>query len=245
MGTAHSWLNTRPFSAGVRVVNVPNASPLLVSGGNRRLHLQEEKTMRTLGNCGRTGIATLCLAVLGTIGTASAQSTSAQAEAMSCGNRADLAQLSHGKWATVQDGINGPSYRGVWGSGPRDVWIVGSRQNGQHADALLIHHFDGDTWQDGAGMLDPQGILPPLNAVWGSDAVHVWAVGEEGTVLFWDGVAWMPLLTGATNALFSVWGSGPNDVWIGGTDGVRHFNGISWTPVGTITGVNALWLSPE
>ena len=56
---------------------------------------------------------------------------------------------------------------------------------------------------------------------------------------------WTPLLTGAMGSVSTVWGSGPNNVWIGGSDGVRHFNGATWAPVGALTAVRTLWLSRE
>jgi photosystem II stability/assembly factor-like uncharacterized protein len=82
-----------------------------------------------------------------------------------------------------------------------------------------------------------------LNAIWGSSASDVWAVGARGTVLHGDGTTFTPITSGTTDTFFAVWGSGPNDVWaIDGTsplhstgfaNGTATFDpvlGSSWNP---------------
>ena len=58
-----------------------------------------------------------------------------------------------------------------------------------------------------------------LRGVWGSGPADVFAVGEGGTVLHYDGQSWesMAFLTGAR--LYGVWGSGPADVFAVGEGG--------------------------
>lgn len=78
-----------------------------------------------------------------------------------------------------------------------------------------------------------------LTAVWGSAKNDVWAVGSNGTVLHWDGVAWVTTPTTRVNTFNAVWGSGPNDVWIASaTDTIFHADGFTgastpWTRVPT------------
>jgi hypothetical protein len=71
-------------------------------------------------------------------------------------------------WTAVSGGANYAAV-GLWGSGPGDVWAVGS--TGQLA------HFDGGTW----------GALPApttgFSGVFGADATDVWAVGPAGAIL--------------------------------------------------------------
>ena len=45
-----------------------------------------------------------------------------------------------------------------------------------------------------------------LFGVAGSGADSVMAVGERGTILRYDGTAWSPMASGATQSLFAVWG---------------------------------------
>src|SRR5438309_411554 len=48
-----------------------------------------------------------------------------------------------------------------------------------------------------------------LEAVWGTGATDVWAVGEGGTAVHFDGHAWALTDTGTTESLTSVHGTGP------------------------------------
>ncbi|AKU97344.1 Type IV fimbrial biogenesis protein PilY1 [Labilithrix luteola] len=72
-----------------------------------------------------------------------------------------------------------------------------------------------------------------LTAVWGSSKNDVWASGSGGSVIHWDGAAWMPTplptLTGVPvkNTFRALWGSGPNDVWVASaTDLIFHSEGF-------------------
>jgi hypothetical protein len=80
-----------------------------------------------------------------------------------------------------------------------------------------------------------------MNDVWGTSASDVWAVGEAGTVMHFDGAGWKGV-TGVGDGpdylqqqsgnfgarLLRVHGSAPNDVWfIGETKQVLHWNGTT------------------
>ncbi|MBN2025645.1 MAG: IPT/TIG domain-containing protein, partial [Actinobacteria bacterium] len=61
------------------------------------------------------------------------------------------------------------------------------------------------------------------------DADHAWAVGAEGTILFYDGARWNPQISPTTSNLNGVWAVDANDVWAVGDAGtVLHYDGISW-----------------
>jgi hypothetical protein len=59
-----------------------------------------------------------------------------------------------------------------------------------------------------------------LNAVYGFDASHVWAVGAAGSVLFYDGVSWKSLRTG-TETWNAVRAVDVKRVYIAGNGGLR------------------------
>ena len=52
-----------------------------------------------------------------------------------------------------------------------------------------------------------------LNAVWGAGPADVFAVGDYGTILHYDGTAWKKMTSGTTNRLWGVWGSSSQDVF--------------------------------
>src|SRR5882724_7090372 len=74
----------------------------------------------------------------------------------------------------------------------------------------------------------PQGN--DLHSVWVADATHVFAVGELGTRLAFDGTAWKAFPSPAGSGAFgAVWGSSASDVWAVGDAGtIEHFDGSAW-----------------
>ncbi len=66
------------------------------------------------------------------------------------------------------------------------------------------------TWQNPL----PQGNT--LLDVWGSSGSNVFAVGDSGAILHYDGVSWSAMSSGTTNSLLGVWGSSGSDVLLGG-----------------------------
>ena len=86
---------------------------------------------------------------------------------------------------------------------------------------------------------------PTTQTLFGIHAISptdIWAVGNAGTVLHWDGTAWRKVNLGAASTsrnLFDVWASGPNDVWVVGATGtmmgdraiILRWNGTAWTTV--------------
>jgi hypothetical protein len=124
----------------------------------------------------------------------------------------------------------------VWGSGPTDVFAVGSDGN--------IVRFDGTTWTK---MFS--GTLVSLNAVWGSSSSDVWAVGDQGVIKHFDGTAWTAVNSPITDNLTGVWGASADAVYAvgytssreGTTAALIRFDGQSWSvvasglPAGSVT----------
>jgi hypothetical protein len=72
-----------------------------------------------------------------------------------------------------------------------------------------------------------------LTAVWGSGSGDVWAVGDAGTAIHWNGSAWTAWRTATTGDLSAISGSGPDNVWAvspgPSTGQVIRFDGTSWS----------------
>jgi hypothetical protein len=89
-----------------------------------------------------------------------------------------------------------------------------------------------------------------LLAVWGAAAADVWAVGDRGAIVHWDGQRWSPVASPTREFLRCVWGTGPSDVWAAGDYAVIHWDGQVWKMVknATITsiqgsGPNNVWFA--
>jgi hypothetical protein len=94
------------------------------------------------------------------------------------------------------------------------------------------------TWQNPL----PQGNT--LNAVWGSGSDDVFAVGDAGTILHYEGGDWKLMMSGTTVTLKDVWGSSSSSVFaIGEAGTVLYYDGDEWSAMssGTLSDLNAVW----
>ncbi|MGM0576778.1 MAG: IPT/TIG domain-containing protein [Myxococcota bacterium] len=82
---------------------------------------------------------------------------------------------------------------------------------------------------DGA-LVTSTGITHDVLAMHGPGDGHVWAVGEEGSVLIWDGTWWGLQQAPTDSALRAVWARTADDVWAAGDDGtILRWDGLAWT----------------
>lgn len=58
-----------------------------------------------------------------------------------------------------------------------------------------------------------------LRAVWAQAANDVWVVGDQGTILHFDGTQWNRATSGVSDDLFGVWAASATDVWAVGGSG--------------------------
>ena len=73
-----------------------------------------------------------------------------------------------------------------------------------------------------------------LRAIWGLNYRHVIAVGDNGTILFFDGNLWQFMESHTQNRLLAVWGTSSDNIYTTGENGVmRRFNGAVWETVET------------
>ena len=117
----------------------------------------------------------------------------------------------------------------VGGSGPGDVWMVGTGGR--------IAHWDGSAFT-----AHESGVSATLWGVWSASPTDAWAVGgipEGGVgdhndiVLHWDGSAWSRVtLPGEPRgrAHYKVWGASSEDLYVVGEAGtIWHKKGADWS----------------
>ncbi|MBN2529917.1 MAG: hypothetical protein JXR76_26240 [Deltaproteobacteria bacterium] len=65
--------------------------------------------------------------------------------------------------------------------------------------------------------------------VWGSGAGDVYAVGDEGLIVHYNGSDWSQMSSPVTETLYAVHGNAPDNIYaVGDNETVVHFNGESW-----------------
>lgn len=106
------------------------------------------------------------------------------------------------RWQTEPRNLGGSlnHWRGVWTSGPDDVFVVGG--------GGLIAHYDGTSWS-----LMNSGTTTNLSSVWGSGPTDVYVSGAGGLLLHYDGSSWSSLNSGVTNGITGLWGASADDVF--------------------------------
>jgi hypothetical protein len=83
---------------------------------------------------------------------------------------------------------------------------------------------------DGWCWLRPQPTGNIIENIQGSASDDLWAGGNAGTALHWDGHAWSGhSVNGEPYDLSGVLSLGKNDVWAIGPDGFFHWDGTTWT----------------
>lgn len=108
-------------------------------------------------------------------------------------------------------------FSSVWGSS-EGVFAAGYRG--------LVARFNEDTatWES-----METGNTNDLNSIWGSSAENIYAVGDRGTIIRYDGTRWQQIKTGSDDLLFGIWGSSASDIIaVGGRGKVLRFDGTSW-----------------
>jgi hypothetical protein len=141
-----------------------------------------------------------------------------------------------------------PGLTGVFAVSPSKAFVVGRLAVFGTNTGGYIGFYDATTVTAGGGVVTDIAMLPtPLFAIWGSGPTDIFAVGDAGTILHYDGTAWTSMVSNTTETLHAVGGTGPTDVFVVG-DGstILHYNGVNWMPVRAkdTTTIRGLWSSP-
>ena len=153
-----------------------------------------------------------------------------------------------------------PLVTSIWGSSGDDVWMAADNSATgaatTHERGLTFHGRPVDAGVDASAgdrlvwtPVDAQS-LHRLEALWGTSASDVWAVGAKGTIRRFTAGAdrWEKIASPTEQTLRAVWGSGPNDIWIVGDGGtILHFDGAkveassAQLPLGPKPNLRGVW----
>ena len=110
------------------------------------------------------------------------------------------------------------------------------------AGAGPVGPVDDAAWTE---MPDAETIPEDLSGVWISEAGNAFAVGEKGTILYYDGTNWSKVrVEGMSRSLTDVWGISESDVFAVGNDStILHYDGSVWSRVmrGTSHLLTSVW----
>jgi hypothetical protein len=74
------------------------------------------------------------------------------------------------------------------------------------------------------------GVTKDINSLWRAVGSNIFAVGQSGTIIHYNGSTWTSMGSGTTNDLNYVWGAADTDVFAVGKSGVvTHYDGSMWT----------------
>lgn len=162
-------------------------------------------------------------------------------------------------WAAGQDGSLAHYGGSVWQEVPavplnvhlydlhfrasNDGWAVGERLEleGPPRYTAVAFHYDGATWQE-AIIPDTAweaGTDSRLLAVYSLSENDVWAAGDQGAILHYDGVRWATAQGKQNYDVLDIDFAGPGDGWAVGTQGViLRLREDTWIPMESPTEEN-------
>jgi hypothetical protein len=169
---------------------------------------------------------------------------SGPSDVFAAGNDGQILHYDGSTWTAQATPVTAPVW-GLWVEAPDDAWAVGG--NVFPGEPPFVLRYDGATWtkQD-----IPAFDRPGVNAlfkVWGSGPDDIYAVGQNGAGLHWDGTEFTELGFGISQDLIGIWGTGPDDIMIVGGRGtaeMTHFDGDTWTKAApsALPGLNGVWM---
>ena len=148
-------------------------------------------------------------------------------------------------WNMPYDALADGWVMSAYAASANEVYAVGGA-----LDAGRITLFDG---QNAVPQEVPAGT-PLVNWAFGFGDGEVYAVGNEGAILHYDGTDWEAEMSPTNQDLWGVWGAAPDDIWaVGGSARLPgegeptlvHYDGTEWVtveiPTLTPSGVAALF----
>jgi hypothetical protein len=145
------------------------------------------------------------------------------------GENGTMAHFDGATWRAVDSGTT-TVLNGVWGSSPGDVFAVGWN--------VILHYAAPVAWTTAQTMY----------AVGGRSRSDVYAVGNAGSILHFDGSQWQTMTSNTTAALRGVWVSPTTaEVFAVGVNGstgtIVRYDGSAWSEVvtGAPADFSAVW----
>lgn len=133
--------------------------------------------------------------------------------------------------------------RSIWGSSPKDVYVVG--HNSSPGPGTMFR-FDGKSWNTTGFHAAEGGTISgaiSLHSMYGFGPDNIFAVGDHiahnpdpppnflstSLIIHYDGTQWIEYKVDDGDMLLTVWGTSVMNVWAGGAKGTLYkYDGSSW-----------------
>ncbi len=147
------------------------------------------------------------------------------------GQQGKILKTYDGGWTWfVQESGTTRDLNAVFALSLTEVWAAGAQTDPNDNETLLHTTDGGETWESVATPGTPQS----LNSLFFVDATHGWAAGDNGKILFYDGIAWTDISpSGVSKRLNSIFFLSANVGWVVGDGGIilsTTDGGLTWTP---------------
>lgn len=145
-------------------------------------------------------------------------------------------------WTSLNPAVATVSADGVVTAERDGQAVIEATAGDRVAYALATVSVGAVAVEEWAARTQPTGA--DLNAVWGTSTSNVFAVGDGGTTVHFDGDSWRLMESGTSADLLDVWGWSGDKVWAVGRAGtILRSDGSGWTPVesGTTADLSAVW----
>lgn len=137
------------------------------------------------------------------------------------------------QWSWVQSPNDPTAYESalhaVAATGPDDVWAVGSyRYDEESGPAAIALHWNGSAWTE---VSTPDPDSEDFHAVVAVSATDAWAAGYYSTLDHYNGTTWAQKRgIGDVQAMSA---SGASDIWAVFGSATTHYDGSTWTTIGS------------
>ncbi|KPA14027.1 protein containing DUF1566 [Candidatus Magnetomorum sp. HK-1] len=111
-------------------------------------------------------------------------------------------------------------------NGRRSIAVSLDDPNWAACDTIMWISDNDDSWQK-----IHTGIQTHLFSIWGRSENDIFAAGEKGQILHYDGTSWQSMESGTQNNLNAIWGD-DKQVFIVGDEGtLLSYDGNNWMPI--------------
>lgn len=135
--------------------------------------------------------------------------------------------LATGVWRVMTTRSSNLFFFRVWASDKDNVFAAGYNNSDYKA---IVYRLNDDAWTSMSIPVLKQGQIPVLWGLWGESPEYIFAVGNSGATIYFDGNSgyeWYSMISDTTSSLNGLWGSSHESVYACGEDGnIYHYDGI-------------------